>query len=154
MKEELSIDQILSSIKKVIAGRDTRDKAVANLSDTAESSNGKGKSEQNIPEKPKNSSDKQKLEEYVYELTEFISEAICDKSAITEGESVYNLSAFEDIGEINAKILNELADIKSQLENNQVGLKSWLNDNLPQIVSSLVKKEMKKLDAKNNPPNL
>lgn len=154
MKEELSIDQILSSIKKVIAGRDTRGNVVENSSSVDESASCQLKVEQKGLKETKKPSDNQKLEGYVYELTECMSEAICDKSAITDGESVYNLSAFEDIGEINAKILNELADIKVQLENNQVGLKSWLNDNLPQVVSGLVKKEIKKLNVKNNPPNL
>lgn len=152
MKEELSIDQILSSIKKVIASRGTRSNAVENGSNVDEGISCQLKLEQNNLKKPEKPSSNEK--EYVYELKECIAEAICDKSAITGRESVYNLSAFEDIGEINAKILNELADIKAQLANNWVGLENWLNNNIPQIVSGVLKKEMKKLNVKNNPPNL
>jgi len=152
MKEELSIDQILSSIKKVIAGRDAKAQMAENYSDKG--SDCQLKALKKISKEPQRLGNKENFDEYVYELTECISEAICDKSAIIAGESVYNLSAFEDIGAINARILNELSDIKNQLENNQVGLKGWLNDNLPQIVSGLVKKEIKKLNVKNNSPNL
>ncbi|AVP87083.1 hypothetical protein phytr_1230 [Candidatus Phycorickettsia trachydisci] len=152
MKEELSIDQILSSIKKVIAGRDTKAQTVENCSD--KDTDCQLKIEKKISKGLQQVGNKENFDEDIYELTECISEGICDKSAITDGESVYNLSAFEDIGAINARILNELADIKNQLENNQAGLKGWLNDNLPQIVSGLVKKEIKKLNVKNNSPNL
>lgn len=151
MKEDLSIEQILKSIKQVILGRNH---------DTINSS-------KRLDKKV----DQEEDEEEAYELTNIVS----DEALSEEIQGSQDISSQEGLEETNSLLSQKVAqetkqyfsDIKKSTKHSQQAnapktvedltveimkpyLSKWLDENLPRIVKNLVEQEIKKLISDEN----